>query len=330
MAIYKIRAGFAERAMDSSTLPSTFVITVPATTANIGPGFDCLGAALSRYNRFRFQRGGAADSTIEATGLGAQQVSLQGDNLLYQAFVKVYQHLGEVPPPVTIQVEMDVPLARGLGSSATAIVGGIVGGNALAGFPLADQALLQLAIEMEGHPDNVVPAFLGGCQLTTANPRQTEFPWTICDLPWHDRIIPVVAIPDVELSTAVARQVLPRQYDRADAIFNMAHLGLLLRGLDQGRSEWLRTALDDRIHQPYRKALIPGFEALETAALAAGAYGVVISGAGPTVLALVDRDYQESVTLALEQVWQSLGIHGTVQPLALDRSGVTIETSSVD
>ena len=131
-----------------------------------------------------------------------------------------------------------------------------------------------------------MPAFLGGCQLTTANPSQTDFPWTICDLPWHDRLIPVVAIPDVELSTALARQVLPRQYDRADAIFNMAHLGLLLRGLDQGRSDWLRTALDDRIHQPYRKALIPGFEALETAALAAGAYGVVISGAGPTVLEL--------------------------------------------
>jgi homoserine kinase len=306
--------------------PSTFVITVPATTANIGPGFDCLGAALSRYNRFHFKPGALADLRIQATGLGAQQVSLNADNLLYQAFLKVYQHLGEVAPPVEIQVEMDVPLSRGLGSSATAIVGGIVGANALAGFPLSDPMLLQLAIEMEGHPDNVVPAFLGGCQLTTPNPADTEFPWTICDIPWPDRLIPVVAIPDLELSTSLARQVLPLQYDRADAIFNMAHLGLLLRGLEQGRPDWLRTALHDRIHQPYRKVLIPGFEALETAALAAGAYGVVISGAGPTVLALADQDYQEPVTSALVQAWQSLGLQGSVQPLALDRSGVTIET----
>jgi len=311
--------------MDPSSM---FVITVPATTANLGPGFDCLGAALSRYNRFHFKRGAtdAQSLSMQATGLGAQQVSLDVDNLLYQAFLKVYHHLGETPPPVQIQVDMDVPLARGLGSSATAIVGGIVGANALAGFPLADQILLQLAIEMEGHPDNVVPAFLGGCQLITSNPAPVEFPWTICDIPWNDRLVPVVAIPDVELSTAVARQVLPLQYDRADAIFNMAHLGLLLRGLEQGRPDWLRTALHDRIHQPYRKVLIPGFEALETAALAAGAYGVVISGAGPTVLALVDQDYQEPVTSALEQAWRSLDIQGIVQPLALNRSGVTIET----
>lgn len=306
----------------------TFIVTVPATTANLGPGFDCLGAALSRYNRFHFRRSTALAGTvtIAATGLGAHQVSLEADNLIYQAFLKVYQHLGKPAPPVEIQLEMDVPLARGLGSSATAIVGGIVGANALAGFPLADQTLLQLAIEMEGHPDNVVPAFLGGCQLTTANPAQAEFPWTICDIPWNDRLIPVVAIPDVELSTTVARQVLPLQYDRADAIFNMAHLGLLLRGLEQGRPDWLRTALHDRIHQPYRKVLIPGFEAMETAALAAGAYGVVISGAGPTVLALVDQDYQEAVTYSLHQAWQALGLSGIVQPLTLERSGVKIMT----
>lgn len=305
---------------------STFVITVPATTANLGPGFDCLGAALSRYNRFRFNLTSAETGpvTIEATGLGAAQVSLSADNLLYQAFLRVYEHLGQSAPAVSIQVEVDVPLARGLGSSATAIVGGIVGANALAGFPLKEQTLLQLAIEMEGHPDNVVPAFLGGCQLITANPTQADFPWTICEIPWHDRLVPVLAIPDVELSTQKARQVLPLQYDRADAIFNMAHLGLLVRGLDQGRADWLRTALNDRIHQPYRKTLIPGFEALHTAALQSGALGLVISGAGPTVLALTDQHYQESVTRALEETLHTLGIYGQVQALSLERSGVTI------
>ncbi|MEY2978299.1 MAG: homoserine kinase [Prochlorotrichaceae cyanobacterium] len=311
--------------MDQS---STFIITVPATTANIGPGFDCLGAALSRYNRFCFCPSNALTDSpkIHATGLGADRLNLTADNLLYQGFLRVYQYLGQPAPAVTIQVEMDVPLSRGLGSSATAIVGGIVGANALAGSPLSSQTLLQLAIEMEGHPDNIVPAFLGGCQLTASNPTQTDFPWTICEIPWHDRLVPVVAIPDLELSTQAARQVLPLQYDRADAIFNMAHLGLLLRGLEQGREDWLRTALRDRIHQPYRKVLIPGFDDLEAAALNAGAYGLVISGAGPSVLALVDQDYQESVTMALQQIWQDLNMTGVVQPLALQRSGVKVET----
>ncbi|NET43721.1 homoserine kinase, partial [Okeania sp. SIO2B3] len=132
----------------------------------------------------------------------------------------------------------------GLGSSATAIVGGLLGANQLAGHPLSQTEVMNLAIAIEGHPDNVVPALLGGCCLTASTPTG----WEVCDIPWHSDIVPVVAIPDFELSTAEARRVLPTEYSRADAIFNAAHLGILLRGLETGNRDWLKAGMQDKIH----------------------------------------------------------------------------------
>ena len=266
---------------------STVTVTVPATTANLGPGFDCIGAALSLYNRFQFSRlepSATEKLKITVTGKEVAKVKTDDSNLAYQAFIKLYGYLNQSPPPVAIHIDMQVPLARGLGSSATAIIGGLVGANELAGKPLSQVEVIQLAIELEGHPDNVVPALLGGCRLAASNaPPQplrskgglTEgFPlreaglteqspldldaeilpspplskggqgggssWEICDIPWYPNIVPVVAIPDFELSTAEARKVLPADYSRADAIFNAAHLGLLVRALESGNQNWLR------------------------------------------------------------------------------------------
>lgn len=152
---------------------STVTVTVPATTANLGPGFDCIGAALSLYNRFQFSRlepSATEKLKITVTGQEAAKVKTDDSNLAYLAFVKLYHRLNQSPPPVAIHIDMQVPLARGLGSSATAIVGGLVGANELAGAPLSQVEVMQLAIELEGHPDNVVPALLGGCRLAASNP----------------------------------------------------------------------------------------------------------------------------------------------------------------
>ncbi|MBE9040588.1 homoserine kinase [Oscillatoriales cyanobacterium LEGE 11467] len=297
-------------------------ISVPGTTANIGPGFDCLGAALTLHNHFVFSPLEGTDSTLEirVTGLEADRVTADESNLAYQAFAKFYQHLGKTRPPVAIEIELGVPLARGLGSSATAIVGGLMGANQLAEKPLTQAELMQLAIEIEGHPDNVVPALLGGCRLAASEGSH----WQICEIPWHSDIVPVVAIPDFELSTAEARKVLPTEYSRADAIFNPAHLGLLLRGLETGNSDWLRVGTLDRIHQPYRQTLIPGYDAVRQAALAAGAYGMTISGAGPTLLALSSPIQTAEVTSAMRTAWQGEGITSTVRSLQIDRSGATV------
>jgi len=362
---------------------STVTVTVPATTANLGPGFDCIGAALSLYNRFQFSRlepSATEKLKITVTGQEAAKVKIDDSNLAYQAFIKLYAYLNQSPPPVAIHIDMQVPLARGLGSSATAIIGGLVGANELAGKPLSQVEVMQLAIELEGHPDNVVPALLGGCRLAASNaPPQPplskgglreqlplskgglreEFPlreaglteqspldldaeilpspplskggqgggsWEICDIPWHPNIVPVVAIPDFELSTAEARKVLPADYSRADAIFNAAHLGLLVRALESGNQNWLRCALQDKIHQPYRQSLIKGYEAVQQAALNAGAYGMVISGAGPTLLALTDVTSASAVEKAMAAAWMEFGVKADVRAIGLDTQGGQVST----
>lgn len=302
------------------SLVSTVTVTVPATTANLGPGFDCIGAALELHNEFKFTRLDEGGLIIHVTGAEAERVQTDESNMLYQAFVRLYQYIEQTPPAVKIEIQMGVPLARGLGSSATAIVGGLVAANQLAGVPLSEMQLMELAIAIEGHPDNVVPALIGGCRLAATSSTG----WEICDLPWHENIIPVVAIPDFELSTSEARRVLPTEYSRADAIFNTAHLGLLLRGLETGKGEWLRAALQDKLHQPYRKTLIPGYDTVKAAAVAAGAYGMVISGAGPTLLAMVDQLHAKAVETAMADAWKQEGITSIVRSLPLDTQGATI------
>ncbi|MEG4031109.1 MULTISPECIES: homoserine kinase [unclassified Microcoleus] len=337
---------------------STVTITVPATTANLGPGFDCIGAALSLYNRFQFSRlepSATEKVKITVTGQEAAKVKTDDSNLAYQAFLKLYDRLNQSPPPVAIHIDMQVPLARGLGSSATAIVGGLVGANELAGKPLSQVEVMQLAIELEGHPDNVVPALLGGCRLAASNPPPqpplskgglreqpalteaglTQSPplskggqgggsWEICDIPWHHNIVPVVAIPDFELSTAEARKVLPADYSRADAIFNAAHLGLLVRALETGNENWVRCALQDKIHQPYRQSLIKGYEAVQQAAVNAGAYGMVISGAGPTLLALTDATNADAVVREMAAAWMEFEVKADVRAIGLDTQGAQV------
>jgi homoserine kinase len=293
-------------------------VKVPATTANLGAGFDCIGAALSLYNQFTFTLADAL--SIVAQGAEADRVDVNEQNLAYQAFVKVFDRLQRPVPGIELKIDLEVPLARGLGSSATAIVGGILGGNGIAGFPLSPTEMIEMAIAMEGHPDNVVPALIGGCRLAASYGEK----WEICDIPWHSSIVPVVAIPNFELSTAEARQVLPATYSRADAVFNISHLALLMRGLETGNGQWVKAGLVDRIHQPYRQKLIKGYAEVEQAAMAAGAYGLVISGAGPTLLALVDEGRASQVVAAMSEAWQMMEIEPIVRILQLDVAGAQI------
>lgn len=302
-------------------MSTSVIVTVPGTTANIGPGFDCLGAALTIYNRFTFTALEQAPGSVAITvqGLEADRVSTDTSNLAYQAFAYYFQQRGLAVPAVAIEIDLEVPLARGLGSSSTAIVGGLLGANAMAEHPVDQSEIAAMAIALEGHPDNVVPALVGGCQLAaTGDNGQT----TLCPVPWHRDITPVVAIPDFELSTAEARRVLPATYSRADAIFNTAHLGLLLRGLETGNADWLRAALHDRIHQPYRQTLIPGYSAVAQAAQAAGAYGLVISGAGPTLLALSPSTQASQVREAMATAWAEQTVTAKVLQLATEGAQV--------
>ncbi len=296
-------------------------ISVPATTANLGVGFDCIGAALTMANRFQFT---VVDTDIKlkitVKGKEAFKVNTDEKNLIYQSFIKLYQNIGQTPPNLEIKVELGVPLSRGLGSSATAIVGGLLGANKLAGNPLSQKEIMAMAIAIEGHPDNVVPALLGNCQLSVAEGNT----WQVSSIPWHHEIVPIVAIPNFELSTQEARAVLPKSYNRSDAIFNISRMGLLIRALATNDREWLKTALADKIHQPYRQKLIVGYEQLHDAALDAGAYGMVISGAGPTLLALTSPDNSDRIVRVMRETWAKLGIDAVVRSLFLDTQGATV------
>jgi homoserine kinase len=296
-------------------------VSVPATTANIGVGFDCLGAALTMTNEFQFV---VIDTDtklqIIVEGEEASKVGLGESNLIYRSLVQFYQHIQQTPPHLEITIKLGVPLSRGLGSSATAIVGGLLGANSLAGNLLSQAEIMQMAIAIEGHPDNVVPALLGNCLLSVEDREQ----WQISQIPWHQDIIPIVAIPNFELSTTEARRVLPTEYSRSEAIFNISRMGLLIRGLETNNPAWLKTALADKLHQPYRQKLITGYQQVEQAALAAGAYGMVISGAGPTLLALASPERVEQVVQSMLEAWNRIGIESQVRSLAINPAGATV------
>ncbi len=316
------------------SIPTSVRVQVPATTANIGPGFDCLGAALTLYNHFQFtalpedaKTDGQATLQIEVEGLEAARVQIDAQNLAYKSFCALFRMLERPIPNIHLKITLGVPLARGLGSSATAIVGGILGANALAGNPLSQERLLHLAIAIEGHPDNVAPALLGGCQLSALDP-ETEL-CVMCPIQWSDKIVPIVAIPDFELSTAAARAVLPQQCSYPDAIFNVAHLGLLIKGLETAQGEWIRVALHDRLHQPFRTRLISGFPEVQKAALDAGAEGLVISGAGPTLLALSLSEVAPVVADQMRLAWKRQGVTAQVSLLQIDGQGATVNSVNV-
>ena len=306
-------------------MPSTIAVTVPATTANIGPGFDCLGAAFTLYNRFHFTPftplSDSEPFQITVEGAEFKRVNSGASNLVYRSYLKCYERIGIPAPPVHIKINLGVPLSRGLGSSSTAIVGGIIGANALAGSPLNAAELALIANQIEGHPDNVVPALYGGAQLAVITRGRLQ----VCKLSWHESVIPVVIIPEFELSTADARRVLPAQYNRADAVFNTAHMGLLLQGLATGNGDWISGGMSDRIHQPYRKKLIPGYDNVRRAAMKAGAWGLVISGAGPTLLALAPPDAADAVREAMETAWKPQPFATKAYCLKLDRQGAVSE-----
>jgi homoserine kinase len=296
------------------------VVDVPATTANIGPGFDCLGAALDLNNRFelRVVEGGVDRFDLVIEGPEGSHLRGGPDNLIYRSAQRVWQEAGADPVGLEARVRLAVPPARGLGSSAAAIVAGLIGANALIGDPLSSEKLLELAIAIEGHPDNVVPSLLGGLCLTakTAVPN-----WRVIRSEWHPSVQAVVAIPGIRLSTSEARRAMPRSIPIADAVTNLGSLTLLLRGLRTGDGELIQAGMHDRIHEPYRWGLIQGGREVRQAALDAGAWGCVISGAGPSLLALASEEDAHQVGQAMEAAWQSCGVISRHAVLGLQHSG---------
>ena len=288
---------------------------VPATSANLGPGFDALALALALHNEVT---AGEADRvSVHIDGEGEGQLPSGADNVVARGVRLAYEAAGRPFPGVALQCRNRIPPARGLGSSAAAWVGGLVAGNALMGAPLSPTALLELAARAEGHPDNVAAALLGG--LTVSCVLETGAVEALA-LEVPRRLRWVVLIPEMTSATAEARALLPTSIPRADAVFNVQRVALLLASLQADRPRALAVALDDRLHQPYRLALFPWMPSVVRAATGAGALGCVLSGAGPSVLAVVDGD-GAATSRAMEAALASAGFTGTARALDVDAAG---------
>ena len=224
------------------------------------------------------------------------------DNLVYRAAQRVWKVAGEEPVGLEARVRLAVPPARGLGSSATAIVAGLVGANALVGEPLSREKLLELAIDIEGHPDNVVPSLLGGLCMTAKAASQR---WRVVRCEWVPAVKAVVAIPAIRLSTSEARRAMPKSIPVGDAVVNLGALTLLLQGLRTGNGDLIADGMHDRLHEPYRWRLIKGGQEVRNSALQAGAWGCAISGAGPSILALCSEDKGPAVSQAMVRAWEA-------------------------
>jgi homoserine kinase len=298
------------------------VVAVPATTANIGPGFDCLGAALDLGNRFELRVIEGGGERFELIIEGPEGAHLRGgpDNLVYRSAQRVWREVGVEAVALEARVQLAVPPARGLGSSATAIVAGLIGANALVGEPLSREKLLELAIDIEGHPDNVVPSLLGGLCLTA---RAASHRWRVVRCEWNPAVKAVVAIPTIRLSTSEARRAMPRSIPISDAVMNLGALTLLLQGLRTGNGDLIADGMHDRIHEPYRWGLIQGGRAVREAAMEAGAWGCVISGAGPSLLALAPEHRAAAVGEAMTHAWLGEGVSSHSTVLGLQEGGST-------
>ena len=279
-------------------------IRVPATTANLGPGFDAFGCALSLYTDVTFEE---TEEGLEITGCDE---AYQGpDNMAYTAYCAVLSSLREEVRGLKIHIDAHIPICRGLGSSAALLVAGAMGANLLRGNKLSTQGLLNITNAMEGHPDNLAPAFYGGL---TASMVEGGLPVTV-SFPLHPDWQFLALVPDFNLSTPLARSVLPEQISRADAIYNIAHGALVLKALELGDEKLLRTAMQDRLHQNYRRKLIPDFDAIAALVRTNGA-AFCLSGAGPTLLCITrDGRLREKLEKKLDTItehhWEMLPLH---------------------
>ena len=297
------------------------VVDVPATTANLGPGFDCLGAALDLNNRFAMRRIEGNGERFELIIEGTEGSHLRGgpDNLVYRAAQRVWKAAGLEPVALEARVRLAVPPARGLGSSATAIVAGLMGANALVGEPLSKEKLLELAIDIEGHPDNVVPSLLGGLCMTAKAASQR---WRVVRCEWAPSVQAVVAIPSIRLSTSEARRAMPKAIPVSDAVVNLGALTLLLQGLRTGNGDLIADGMHDRLHEPYRWRLIKGGDQVKAAALEAGAWGCAISGAGPSIIALCPEGKGTAISRAMVRSWEAAGVASRAPVLNVQTSGI--------
>jgi homoserine kinase len=305
-------------------------VSAPASAANLGPGFDVLALALDMRNTYDVWELGS-ELRIEVQGEGAGSIATDDTNLFVDSMQTFFTLAGYQPSGLVIRENNLIPLARGLGSSAATIVSALIAARFISGHQIEDERLVDMAVSLEGHADNVGATFHGGFNLSipAAHGRNT-----VRRLPWPPRLGCALFIPELLVSTESAREVLPPNYSREDVVYNLSRLALLLSALTEGRMEDLRVAVEDRMHQPYRAELVPGLLGIIDAATQAGAFGAFLSGAGPTVLAITDRDAGaargNSIATAMAKAGASVGLEGKALVVDVSARGTAFQALGED
>lgn len=297
-------------------------VRVPATSANLGAGFDCLGLALALYNEITLDLDAPPGITI--TGEGARTLPRDERNLAHRTVRRFFQEIGRPLPAFALHLHNRIPLTGGLGSSSATLVGALLAANAVAGQPCSTMDLLTLAYQLEGHPDNVAPALLGGCVLVVVDDgRPVPVP-----IPLPPGLRAVIFCPNFTIPTREARALLPSAVPYRDAVFNLGRAALFVAACTTGRLDLLRLATQDALHQPYRQKLFPTMPRFFEAALAAGALGVWLSGAGSALLALTTTE-TAPVAAAFEHTAAATGTPGRVIVTEISPTGAEVLAEAV-
>ena len=299
-------------------------IRVPATTANLGPGFDCLGLALKLYLNLEIEEI-EEGLVIEYWGEGAEKflAKKKEDTLIWKSINLVLKKANKDihKKGVKIKVLNEIPVTRGLGSSASAIIGGIVGAARLYNINLTNREMLELALSLEGHMDNIVPALVGGLTLAYKT-VQEEIKWAKIKTPLDLRV--VAAIPDFTLSTGKMRGALPQKIALPEAVFNLSRSALLVNALQNSDWDVLAEAMEDRLHQPYRAPFIPGIEDMFLKIKKTGLAGVALSGSGPSVVSFTKKGNEEVISKIMKDVFLNAGITCRILVLEVDMEGTKL------
>lgn len=290
-------------------------VRVPATSANMGPGFDCLGVAVNMYNRF------LVEETEEGLIIeGCDDKFKNEDNLVYIAMKKCFEKTGYKPSGLKIKIESEIPVSRGLGSSAACIVGGVAAANELSGRVLDEQEILELISDIEGHPDNVLPAFLGGMVVSVYQDNKVFH----SKVKVKEGIRFCALIPEFTLSTEKARGVLPESIDYKDGVFNIGRTALLISALNNGEFHLIKEACRDRLHQDYRAGLIENFYPIIKECERLSCLGVFLSGAGPAIMVML-REENNGFSGGIQKFLNSLESKWLVKELRIDTTGTVIK-----